>query len=107
MYALDKPGATPEKIADIRLDTDLVTSKFGDERLHFQHVRTKRDKKYWDKATKNAFDDGELEPLMSPKPEEEEHNWDISAWPTNDDDAKDMYLELDKAGECPFAWLLR
>ena len=49
VYAIDEPEASPIYIADIVLDTDLVTSKFGDERLHFQHVRTKRDKKYWDK----------------------------------------------------------
>ena len=105
MYALDKPGSTPVHIADIRLDTDLVTSRFGDERLHFQHVRTKRDKKYWDKATREAFADGELEPVMDPKPAE--HDWDISAWPTDDEKAKEMAMELDAAGECPFAWLFR
>ena len=31
------------KIADIVLETDLYTSVFGDERLHFQHVRVMND----------------------------------------------------------------
>ena len=102
---MDEPEASLVHIADIKLDTDLVTSKFGDERLHFQHVRTKRDKKYWDKQTKEEFSDGLLEPIFDPKPAEKD--WDITGWPTNDNDAKDMYEQLDKAGECPFAWLLR
>ena len=35
VLAVDTPGDEPFKIAEIVLNTDLVSSKFGDERLHF------------------------------------------------------------------------
>lgn len=35
VLALDEPHSEPVKIAEIVLETDLLTSKFGDERLHF------------------------------------------------------------------------
>ena len=41
VYAIPDPDATETLIAKICLDTDLVTSKFGDERLCFKYFRTK------------------------------------------------------------------
>ena len=52
VLAIDSPGEEPFKIAEIVLNTDLVTSRFGDERLHFQHLRTGVDRKYWSKKTR-------------------------------------------------------
>lgn len=39
-------GATVERIkmATIKLESELLTSKFGDERLHFQHARFNKDR---------------------------------------------------------------
>lgn len=44
VLAVDTPGSEPFKIAEIKLTTDLTPSMFGDKRLHFQHVRTGRDR---------------------------------------------------------------
>ena len=44
------PGAEGSKwvpIATIELVTDLYTSKFGDERLFFQHAKTNGDRAFW------------------------------------------------------------
>jgi hypothetical protein len=53
-------------IADIVLDSDLRASLFGDERLFFKHVRTRRDAwKYWPKQWRKDFYRGKLEPKFS------------------------------------------
>ena len=65
-----------------------MTSKFGDERLYFQHVRTKRDFKYWSGQTKTTLKS--IHPLM----DEVEHEWDVSEWPTaSEEDAEDFYMD--------------
>ena len=78
-----------------------MTSKFGDERLYFQHVRTKRDFKYWSGTTKTTLKS--IHPLM----DEVVHEWDVSEWPTaSEEDAEDFYMDQIATYGCPFAWLL-
>lgn len=60
VYALTAPPALDGqlvKIADIVLSTDLYTSRFGDERLHFQHVRVWNDYAYWPREWRGNHDD--------------------------------------------------
>ena len=45
------------KIADIVLTSDLYTSRFGDERLHFQHVRVWNDYQFWPREWRRAHND--------------------------------------------------
>ena len=102
VLAVDTPNTEPFKIAEIKLITDLTTSKFGDERLHFQHVRTGRDRKFWTKETKKA--DKLIDPKITPR---EIHDWDVSAWPSdNDDEAHEFFMDQIEESGCPFAWLL-
>ena len=101
VWAISEPDAAEVLIAKIYLDTDLTTSKFGDERFYFQHVRTKRDFKYMSGATKTTLKS--IHPLMS----EVEHEWDVSAWPTESEEAaEDFYMDQINTYGCPFAWLL-
>lgn len=79
VLAVDTPGATPTKIAEIVLNTDLTSSKFGDERLFFQHAKTGVDRKFWTRETRKA--DKEIDPKISPR---DIHDWDVSAWPSDD-----------------------
>ena len=89
VYAKEHYDSENVKIASIYLDTDLTTSKFGDERLHFQHVRTKRDFKYWKGTDKTYLKT--IHPLMEVDPD---RVWDVSAWPSDDAEAaEDMYIE--------------
>ena len=60
VYALTVPlvlGGIHVKIADIKLKTSLVTSRFGDERLYFQHRRISRDRRYWTREVRNLEED--------------------------------------------------
>lgn len=87
MWAVDEPGAEREHIADIVLDTDLVTSMFGDKRLFFQHDKQWQDFPYW----KNFSTSIAIDPKNKDIPV---HEWDVSAWPNTDDEAaKEMFME--------------
>ena len=71
------------KIADIVLETDLVTSKVGDTRLAFQHRRVMRDGKYWPRAWVKLAPDQHFKNTK-------ENNWGMevpATWPDNDEDA--------------------
>jgi len=67
VMAMDTPHADLEKIAEIWITTDLLTSHFGDERLHFQHVKTHQDRKYWPKETKKTVKNEEIDPMLKPR----------------------------------------
>ena len=102
VWAMDTPGDELVKIAEVVLNSDLVTSKFGDERLFFQHVRTNKDRRFWTRETKKA--DKDIDPKITPR---EIHEWDTSEWPTDDEEAaEDMFMDQIAGGGCPFAWLL-
>ena len=49
------------KIAEIVLESDLYTSRFGDERLHFQHVRVWNDYRFWPHEWMLATEDVHIE----------------------------------------------
>lgn len=76
-------------MADLVLTSDLTTSKFGDERLHFQHKRQRADfihydSKDWKEAVTNFTEEERTEARLR------NGTWDVSAWPNNNTDAKAM-----------------
>lgn len=48
---------TEVKIADVRLQTPLYTSRWGDENLYFRHRPVFLDKKFWSKNVKRVNED--------------------------------------------------
>ena len=53
VFALKEFDSEPEQIAKVYLESDLVTSTFGDTRMFFEHMDTKRDFKYLSSASRN------------------------------------------------------
>ena len=77
------------KIADIVLMTDFYTSRFGDERLHFQHVRVWNDYRFWPYQWRSQSGDVHID-------QTEENTWGRTVpavWPENEEDAQAFYLE--------------
>ena len=69
--------------------SDLYTSRFGDERLHFQHVRIWNDYRFWDRTWKLNNEDMHID-------QTEENTWGRTVpevWPDNEEDAQAFYLE--------------
>lgn len=100
VFAKRTLDSEPEKIAEIELTSDLLTSKFGDERLHFQHVRTKKDRKYWGKELRAA--DLEVDPVFFTR---EIHSWDTSTFDKDQIGSEAFVKQVISESECPFAWL--
>ena len=106
VYAMTAPPALDGqlvKIADLVLSTDLQTSRFGDERLHFQHVRVWNDYAYWPREWRTNHDDVHIN--QTP-----ESTWGRTlpgVWPEREEDAEAFYLEQQIHYDCPFAWLLQ
>ena len=109
VYAVTMPDALVDskrvKIAEIKLLTELYTSKHGDERLYFQHRKIQRDRKYypkeWKQIAKNmeeCFDNSEENTWGREVPE--------NVWPKDADDAKAFFESQQRQSGCPFAWLL-
>ena len=111
VYALTAPpsyegGSERVKIAEIKLLTELYTSKHGDERLYFQHKRARTDLRYFPdewrqlaKDTEECFDNKDEANIFGTEVPE-------GVWPDNDADAKDFFIDQQKTYGCPFAWLL-
>ena len=83
---IDTP-AMKEKIGEFYLNegTDITTSKFGDERLYFQHDRFTDWKLYnraWKSLDKVRDDTEDRWPNVVP-----------NTWPTTEDAAKTLYEE--------------
>ena len=53
-------------IATITLTSNLFTSKFGDERLYFQHARTNADRTYWPEGWNRL--DARIDPRIEQTP---------------------------------------
>lgn len=102
VWAEDTPGDALVKVAEVRLTTDLLTSKFGDERLHFQHVRPSMDRPYWTRAVRLAADEVDPEQAL---PDIHQDDFDVSAWPTDDVAAEEMLIDQIEQYGCPFYWL--
>ena len=91
------------KIADVRLDSQLHTSKWGDENLYFRHVNIGRDRMYWSRDLKRLNED----PLFNKKdPTEIWGNQVPDTWPSDPEEAEDKYIDQMNKYGCPFAWLL-
>ena len=102
VYALTAPyqkGGERIKIGHIELLSEITTSKFGDERLFFQHIRGYRDQKLYEGGW--AKYDFKRASNMS--------GWGTSVpdtWPATNAEAKTKYMEQERLFGCPFAWLL-
>jgi len=109
VYAVTAPTSLEEskrvKVAEVKLLTDLYTSKHGDERLYFQHKRIQSDRKYYPKKWKKLARETEL--CFSNEDEETFGNEvPEGVWPENDSDAKFFFEHQQRTSGCPFAWLL-
>ena len=100
VWAKEDIDSEPVKIAEIILTSDLLTSKFGDERLHFQHVRTKKDRKFWSSELKAA--DKLVDPVFYTR---EIHDWDTSTFDAEGIGSEAFVEQVVSQSECPFAWL--
>ena len=79
-----------------------MTSKFGDERLFFSHVKTSVDVNLWDDDLKKEMR-GDDAPEPGDKPV---RTWDTSVWPTDDaEEAEEKFMETLSLYGCPFNWL--
>jgi len=106
VYAMTGPaciGGDFIKIAEIKLKTKLVTSKFGDTNLYFRHQRVQTDYKYWPKELMRFHRDAIFENT-------EEHIWGEkvpeNVWPETDEEAENFFVKQITESGCPFAWLL-
>ena len=103
-------GSERVDIGTIALETRLRTSKFGDERLFFAHMRQELDRQYFprdwrqaDAQNDPAFDrDDPAETWTSPVPAMDSQG----GWPSDDAAAKTMWMEQIETHGCPFYWLL-
>ena len=94
-----------EHIANVRLLTDLTTSRFGDERLFFKHLQISMDYRVWPAEWRTL------------KSEDKRYDWrntDLhwghevpASWPEDPDAAEAFYMQNENSYYgCPFAWLL-
>ena len=106
VYALTGPaclGGDFVKVADIKLLTKPVTSRFADEKLYFRHGRPQADYKYWTKAWRQGHKDAIFE-----NTEEFIFGNEVpeGVWPETDEEAEKFFVDQIKEFRCPFAWLL-
>jgi len=106
MYAHER-GSVPlqdklVKIAELKLKTDLVTSRWGDEKLFFRHRRVNNDHKFWPNAWLNDNEDH----FFSRHDPENRYGRSTPAWPQDEEEAKDLYMDQEAAWGCPFEWLM-
>jgi len=94
VYALTKPRAIEDakevKIAKIVLITKLVTSKWGDDKLHFRHRDVQRDFRYWPRKWRRHHKDVKID-------DDEENTWGEEVpegvWPASEEEAKTFYMD--------------
>ena len=106
VHALTSPaciGGDYVKIADIKLLTKPVTSKFADTNLYFRHGRPQADYKYWPMEWRRGHKDAIFENT-------EEHIWGSEVpegvWPETDEEAEKFFVKQITEYKFPFAWLL-
>ena len=90
------PTSNVQHIANIKANSAIVTSNFGDTRLFFQHERMNTDlnanpgwRRYIERVNTN----------------DTWGNRAIPEWPANRDDAEEMLRSGIRDFGCPFAWL--
>ena len=106
-------GHEDEKMVDIAkivLQTDLISSRFGDERLYFSHIMREDDNPFmpidwWELDDKidRVFDNHLPEnqwTVGTPAPDGE------GGWPSDVAGAKTMFMDQQEKHGCPFYWLL-
>lgn len=95
-------------MGSITLQTELHTSRFGDERLFYQHIVREDDGPYMPFGWQ--FADNKIDPHRQLK---YGGRWNIPlppldaprGWPSDDAAAKAMYQEQEATRGCPLAWL--
>lgn len=97
-------------LATIRLTTELQTSKFGDERLFFQHIMKEDDNPFmpvswwqYDHAVDPVFANHLPKNQWKagvPEPDSE------GGWPSDEAGAKTMFMQQQEEHGCPFYWLI-
>lgn len=104
VYAMTSPDDEEgTKIAEIVMDTRLHTSKFGDDRLFFQHRGIQRDRGYWPAAWLTNTKDFRF---IKSQDYEFPLKPDLDMWPTDNLEAYKMLQDQRKKYNCPFAWIL-
>ena len=94
------------KIGEIRLNSDLFTSVFGDEKLFFQHRGVNTDRRFWNKQWR-SFKGGDV--FISNKVPENIYGQAVpDTWPTTDlEAAEEKWIAQEAEFGCPFEWLLK
>ena len=103
------PGEDPEMddklemIANIRLKSPLIMSKWADENLFFQHRPVGKDRKFWLRSWKRLNED---KFFSKKKPENVFGNEVPDTWPKAADEAEEKFIDQSIEWGCPFEWLM-
>merc|ERR1712014_59200 len=103
------PGEDPEMddklemIANIRLKSPLIMSKWADENLFFQHRPVGKDRKFWPRAWRRLNED---KFFSKKKPENVFGNEVPDTWPKAADEAEEKFIDQSVEWGCPFEWLM-
>uniref|UniRef100_A0A7S3I4L1 Uncharacterized protein n=3 Tax=Choreotrichia TaxID=141411 RepID=A0A7S3I4L1_9SPIT len=89
-------------IAEVKLLTDLQTSRWGDEKLFFQHRQINRDRRFWPLSWKRLNEDVRFDKRL---PENTFGN-ETPEWPQDTEEAKALFAEQMETFGCPFEWLM-
>jgi hypothetical protein len=98
VWVRDTPEDLKEyHIADIKATSEIITSRFGDERLFFKHERMEPDlEKY--PAWAPEIDTVDTDDIWGDRP--------VPAWPEDRETAKAWLNGSIGEHGCPFAWVL-
>lgn len=101
------PGDDPEddkleKIANLRLKSDLLQSKWADEELFFRHRPVHKDRRFWPREWRRLNEDVRFDK----KVQENVFGNETPEWPECTEHAKEMFIEQSEEYGCPFAWLM-
>ena len=78
------------KIANVRLDSQLHTSQWGDENLYFRHRHIGRDRAYWSKDLKMLDED----PLFNREDPADIWGREVpDTWPSDPEEAEQKYVD--------------
>ena len=93
----DFPGSTVQHIANIRTNSAMTTSTFGDSRLFFKHARTSLDLEH-EPTWRRYFDRLSRDDAWADTP--------VLPWPETRAEATGWVRGSMSEYNCPFAWLL-
>lgn len=89
-------------IAEIKLQTDLVTSEWADEKLFFQHKQIAKDRKFWPRSWRRLNED----PRFDKRDPDNVFGNETPAWPQDTEEAKELFADQMETWGCPFEWLM-